>query len=89
MVLYDQREAHMANPTYDPREPDPGVEHRLELTVYELKSILDMVERAKQAKLRFTGELVIGKHRVSVRWKPGVDQRDGDELLITGIRRVC
>lgn len=88
MVFYDQREAKMVNPTYDPREPEPGSEHRLELTVYELKNILDMVERTKQAKLRFTGELVVGTHRVSVRWRPGVDQRDGDELLITGIRRV-
>lgn len=79
----------MANPTYDPREPEPGAEYRLELAPYELKQILDMVERAKQAKLHFTGDLVVGSHRVSVRWQPSMDQRDSDELLITGIRRVC
>ncbi len=74
--------------TYDSRESEPGAEHRLELTVYDLKNVLAALERAQQAKIHFTGDLVVGQHRVSVRWKHGVDQRDPSELVITGIRHV-
>lgn len=71
------------NPTYDPRERDP---HQLSLGLLDLKQIIDTLERAQQAKIHFTGDLIAGRHRVSVRWES--DQRDGDWLVITGIRHV-
>lgn len=59
-----------------------------ELTVYELEAVLVVLKRARDAKLRFEGALITGQLRVHVRWKSGVDQRDGDELVVTKITRA-
>lgn len=63
----------------------------LDLSITDLKSAVDMLERAQRAQVRFTGELVIGQgtakeHRLTVRWT--ADQREGDLPIVTSIRRV-
>lgn len=68
----------------DPNERDP---HQLCMTVTDLEQILATLKRAQEAKIRFTGDLVAGQHRVAVRWETSHDQRDGDWLVITGFRR--
>lgn len=84
-MVYDPREVHMTNPTYDPRESDP---HRLNLTLLDLQQIMSQLDKAQKADVRFSGELIAGRHRVAVRWETGNDQRDGEWLVITGIRQV-
>jgi hypothetical protein len=84
-MVYDPREIHLPNPSSDPRERDP---HQLSLTLLDLQQIGNQLDKAQKAGIRFTGDLVAGRHRVSVRWETGHDQRDGDWLVITGIRQV-
>lgn len=60
----------------------------LELTVYDLRLILDQLGKAQEAGVHFTGELIAGRHAVAVRWTNSDDQRDGSYLVITGFRRV-
>lgn len=82
----DQREARVGSPTYGPvgrREATLP-----ELTVRDLETVLGVVKRAGESKLRFEGALIAGNLRVHVRWKSGVDQRDGDELVVTKITRA-
>jgi hypothetical protein len=67
----------------DPREWDPRV---LSLSLFDLKSIITQLEKAEHAGVRFTGDLLAGRHRVSVRWES--NQLEGDSLVITEIRRV-
>lgn len=77
------RESRSTNPTYSGEHPSGS----LELTIYELNNILATLKRAEDAKIRFEGALIVGAHKVHTRWKTGVDQRDGDELVITKITR--
>lgn len=70
----------------DPREAqDP---YLLSLTISDLEQIGAQLRKAQTAGIQFTGELVVGRHRVAVRWETSHDQRDGDWLVITKISHV-
>lgn len=50
----------------DPREAqDP---YLLSLTISDLEQIGAQLRKAQTAGIQFTGELVVGRHRVAVRW---------------------
>lgn len=70
------------NPTYDTSARADA--HELNLTHSDLARICNALGHVYEANVRFEGDMIVGRHRVSVRWED--DQREGVWPVVTSIR---